>query len=73
VIFALQFIKSQDKLFKEEQTKLAGLTPVCFNCDQCCNVYRRFVQGTFEEAEASFHSQIKILEEEISRQKVRTL
>jgi hypothetical protein len=28
------------------------------------------VQGTFEEAEASFRSQIKILEEEVTRQKV---
>src|ERR1700691_3703723 len=32
-----------------------------------------FAQGTFEEAEASFRSQIKILEEEISRQKVRNV
>ncbi|KIM87652.1 hypothetical protein PILCRDRAFT_815228 [Piloderma croceum F 1598] len=52
LVKARAFIKSQDKLFKEEQAKLAGSTP-----------------GTFEEAEASFRSQIKILEEEISRQK----
>ncbi|TFK72592.1 HOOK-domain-containing protein [Pluteus cervinus] len=48
---ARQFIKSQDKLFKEQQ---AASTPP---------------SGTFEEAEASFRSQIKVLEEELTREK----
>jgi len=48
---AKTFIKSQDKLFKEEQAKKGG-----------------FGGGTFEEAEASFRSQIKVLEEEVARQ-----
>ncbi|KAF8919521.1 hypothetical protein CPB85DRAFT_812129 [Mucidula mucida] len=51
---AKQFIKSQDKLFKEEQaTKGISLSS----------------SGTFGEAEASFRSQIKILEEDLARQK----
>ncbi|EGN96139.1 hypothetical protein SERLA73DRAFT_185718 [Serpula lacrymans var. lacrymans S7.3] len=49
---AKSFIKSQDKLFKEEHAKVAGSSP-----------------GLFEEAEASFRSQIKVLEEEVVRQK----
>ncbi|CAL1703947.1 unnamed protein product [Somion occarium] len=47
---ARQFIKQQDKLFKEEQTK-KGVAP-----------------GAFEEAENSYKSQIKILEEDLARQ-----
>ncbi|KDR81389.1 hypothetical protein GALMADRAFT_239256 [Galerina marginata CBS 339.88] len=50
---AKQFIKSQDKLFKEQHaTNVATAS-----------------QGTFEEAETSFRSQIKVLEEDIARQK----
>lgn len=49
---ARQFIKEQDKLFKEEHASKAGSS-----------------SGTFEEAEASFRSQIKILEEDLARQK----
>ncbi|KAJ7445821.1 HOOK protein-domain-containing protein [Mycena galericulata] len=50
---ARSFIKSQDKLFKEQHAAQA-LT---------------IAPGTFEEAETSFRSQIKILEEEVTRQK----
>ncbi|KII88905.1 hypothetical protein PLICRDRAFT_175157 [Plicaturopsis crispa FD-325 SS-3] len=53
LVKARAFIKSQDKLFKEEQAKLATSAP----------------PGTFEEAEASFRSQIKVLEEDVVRQK----
>ncbi|KAJ7929345.1 HOOK protein-domain-containing protein [Mycena leptocephala] len=50
---ARTFIKSQDKLFKEQHAAQAlSVAP-----------------GTFEEAEASFRSQIRILEEELTRQK----
>ncbi|KAK7023834.1 HOOK protein-domain-containing protein [Favolaschia claudopus] len=50
---ARTFIKSQDKLFKEQHAAQAlSVAP-----------------GTFEEAEASFRSQIRILEEDVSRQK----
>ncbi|KAG5637856.1 hypothetical protein H0H81_002895 [Sphagnurus paluster] len=49
---AKAFIKSQDKLFKEQHAASAGSAP-----------------GLFEEAEASFRSQIKVLEEEVARQK----
>ncbi|KAK0197497.1 HOOK-domain-containing protein [Armillaria mellea] len=49
---ARQFIKEQDRLFKEEHASKAGSS-----------------SGTFEEAEASFRSQIKILEEDLARQK----
>ncbi|TFK42805.1 HOOK protein-domain-containing protein [Crucibulum laeve] len=50
---AKQFIKAQDKLFKEQHAAGAGSVS----------------SGTFEEAEASFRSQIKILEEDLARQK----
>ncbi|KAJ7632297.1 HOOK protein-domain-containing protein [Roridomyces roridus] len=50
---ARAFIKSQDKLFKEQHAAQALTVP----------------SGTFEEAETSFRSQIKILEEELTRQK----
>ncbi|KAJ7756771.1 HOOK protein-domain-containing protein [Mycena maculata] len=50
---ARSFIKSQDKLFKEQHAA-QGLT---------------IPSGTFDEAETSFRSQIKILEEELTRQK----
>ncbi|KAF7295154.1 hypothetical protein MIND_01054100 [Mycena indigotica] len=50
---ARTFIKSQDKLFKEQHAAHALSVP----------------PGTFEEAEASFRTQIKILEEDLARQK----
>ncbi|KAF8185017.1 HOOK protein-domain-containing protein [Mycena galopus ATCC 62051] len=50
---ARSFIKSQDKLFKEQHAAQA-LTAA---------------PGTFEEAEASFRSQIRVLEEDLVRQK----
>ncbi|KAJ3563188.1 hypothetical protein NP233_g9106 [Leucocoprinus birnbaumii] len=50
---ARQFIKEQDKLFKEQHAANAGSIPA----------------NAFEEAEASFRSQIKILEEEVEHQK----
>ncbi|KAF9532408.1 HOOK protein-domain-containing protein [Crepidotus variabilis] len=50
---AKQFIKQQDKLFKE----------------QFANSVASAAPGTFEEAEASFRSQIKVLEEDLARQK----
>ncbi|KXN90466.1 hypothetical protein AN958_04138 [Leucoagaricus sp. SymC.cos] len=53
---ARQFIKEQDKLFKEQHASNANSIPA----------------NAFEEAEASFRSQIKVLEEEIEHQK-RTL
>ncbi|KAJ7849065.1 HOOK protein-domain-containing protein [Mycena olivaceomarginata] len=50
---ARSFIKSQDKLFKEQHAAQAlSVAP-----------------GTYEEAEASFRSQIRILEEEVTRGK----
>ncbi|KAF7311669.1 hypothetical protein MKEN_01070500 [Mycena kentingensis (nom. inval.)] len=50
---ARAFIKSQDKLFKEQHAAQAlSVAP-----------------GTFEEAETSFRSQIKVLEDEVMRQK----
>ncbi|KNZ79392.1 Hook like protein [Termitomyces sp. J132] len=49
---AKAFIKSQDKLFKEQHAASLSSTP-----------------GLFEEAEASFRSQIKVLEEEVVRYK----
>ncbi|KIJ69598.1 hypothetical protein HYDPIDRAFT_80748 [Hydnomerulius pinastri MD-312] len=52
---AKQFIKSQDKLFKEEQAKLASISS----------------QNNFVEAEGSFQTQIKNLEEELARAKTR--
>ncbi|RPD65844.1 HOOK-domain-containing protein [Lentinus tigrinus ALCF2SS1-7] len=50
---AKAFIKQQDKLFKEEHAKSVGGIP----------------SGAFEEAENSYRSQIKILEEDLARQK----
>lgn len=50
---ARQFIKEQDKLFKEQHVASAGSIPA----------------NAFEEAETSFRSQIKILEEEVEHQK----
>ncbi|KAI0798101.1 HOOK-domain-containing protein [Abortiporus biennis] len=50
---ARAFIKQQDKLFKEEQAKKGLGLP----------------SGVFEEAEGSYRSQIKILEEELARRK----
>ncbi|KAG6861873.1 hypothetical protein C0995_010579 [Termitomyces sp. Mi166 len=49
---AKAFIKSQDKLFKEQHAANLSSTP-----------------SLFEEAEASFRSQIKVLEDEIARHK----
>ncbi|KAG6889791.1 hypothetical protein C0992_004209 [Termitomyces sp. T32_za158] len=49
---AKAFIKSQDKLFKEQYATNLSSAP-----------------GLFEEAEASFRSQIKLLEEEVARYK----
>ncbi|TFK82645.1 HOOK-domain-containing protein [Polyporus arcularius HHB13444] len=53
LVKAKAFIKQQDKLFKEEHAKSAGGIP----------------SGAFDEAENSFRSQIKILEEDLARQK----
>ncbi|KAG6833504.1 hypothetical protein H0H87_006076 [Tephrocybe sp. NHM501043] len=50
---AKAFIKSQDKLFKEQHAANASPAP-----------------GMFEEAEASFRSQIKVLEEELVHHKM---
>ncbi|KIY68000.1 HOOK-domain-containing protein [Cylindrobasidium torrendii FP15055 ss-10] len=50
---AKQFIKTQDKLFKEEH---AAKGPM-------------MAAGNFEEAETSFRQQIKLLEDELARQK----
>ncbi|KAG8811256.1 hypothetical protein FRC17_002555 [Serendipita sp. 399] len=52
-ISSLQFIKSQDKLFREEHAKALN----------------NLAGGQFDEAEESFRSQIKMLEEEIKRLK----
>lgn len=53
LVKAKQFIKNQDKLFKEEHAKTLSTA----------------AHGSFEEAEVSFRSQIKILEEEVARHK----
>ncbi|KAI0713274.1 HOOK-domain-containing protein [Earliella scabrosa] len=53
LVKAKAFIKQQDKLFKEEHAKSIGGVP----------------SGAFEEAENSYRSQIKILEEDNARQK----
>ncbi|KZT03569.1 HOOK-domain-containing protein [Laetiporus sulphureus 93-53] len=50
---ARSFIKQQDKLFKEEHAKKDGVVP----------------SGAFEEAEGSYRSQIKIMEEDVARYK----
>ncbi|KAH9831013.1 HOOK-domain-containing protein [Rhodofomes roseus] len=50
---ARNFIKEQDKLFKEEHAKKGITVP----------------SGAFDEAEGSYRSQIKILEEEMARLK----
>ncbi|KAG5645038.1 hypothetical protein DXG03_007217 [Asterophora parasitica] len=50
---AKAFIKSQDKLFKEQHALASSAVS----------------PGLFEEAETSFRSQIKVLEEEVARQK----
>ncbi|KAH9946359.1 HOOK-domain-containing protein [Epithele typhae] len=47
------FIKQQDKLFKEEHAKSTSSIPA----------------GAFDEAENSFRTQIKILEEDLARQR----
>lgn len=75
---AKQFIKSQDKLFKEQFANSAPSVSVnlslrlvlyLFWCSK--KIFFFFQQsGTFEEAEASFRSQIKVLEEDLARQKV---
>jgi protein HOOK3 len=65
-----QFINAQDKLFKDDQAaKLAASSSVRLILPTFDNALRS-LQSTFEEAEASFRSQIKILEEEIARSKV---
>ncbi|KAI0362749.1 HOOK-domain-containing protein [Trametes cingulata] len=53
LVKAKAFIKQQDKLFKEEHAKSVSGVP----------------SGAFEEAENSYRSQIKILEEDVARQK----
>ncbi|KAI1790752.1 HOOK-domain-containing protein [Ganoderma leucocontextum] len=53
LIKAKAFIKQQDKLFKEEHAKTGGSVS----------------SGAFEEAENSYRSQIRILEEDLARQK----
>ncbi|KIM31999.1 hypothetical protein M408DRAFT_64288 [Serendipita vermifera MAFF 305830] len=50
---ARQFIKAQDKLFRDEHSKALN----------------NLAGGQFDEAEESFRSQIKILEEEVARLK----
>ncbi len=77
---AKQFIKSQDKLFKEQFANSAPSVSVNLSLSLCVLCYTfvlvfnssfSFQQsGTFEEAEASFRSQIKVLEEDLARQKV---
>lgn len=68
----MKFIKAQDKLFKEQHaanvvTASVWLISSFFLPDLLVNSMQ---QGTFEEAEASFRSQIKVLEEDLARQKV---
>jgi hypothetical protein len=68
----MKFIKAQDKLFKEQHaanvvTASVWLFPSFFLPELLVNSMQ---QGTFEEAEASFRSQIKVLEEDLARQKV---
>lgn len=72
---SFQFIKSQDKLFKEEQTKLASMTAVCthFPLPPPCTSDCRPQQNISEDAESSFQAQIKTLKEELSRANVRTM
>ncbi|EJF62459.1 HOOK-domain-containing protein [Dichomitus squalens LYAD-421 SS1] len=53
LVKAKAFIKQQDKLFKEEHAKAGGTIPT----------------GAFEEAETSYRSQIRILEDDLARQK----
>lgn len=67
-----QFIKSQDKLFKEEQAKLASMTAVCAHVDfLTCTSHCDAQQNISEDAESSFQTQIKNLEEELSHANVR--
>jgi hypothetical protein len=66
----LQFIKSQDKLFKEQHAANMASAPVGSSFLPHSLAHKISQQGTFEEAEVSFRSQIKVLEEELARQKV---
>lgn len=69
---SFQFIKSQDKLFKEEQAKLASMTAVCIHFVSPLFMFDRNTQQNIsEDAEGSFQTQIKSLEEELSRANVR--
>ena len=70
----MQFIKQQDKLFKEEQVKkgvpLVRAISVCFFLFQ--KSFSWLPKGSFDEAEEGFRSQIKILDEELARKDVGT-
>lgn len=69
-----KFIKQQDKLFKEQHATNLAATSVSLSSSSyfCLPLLTNLQQGTFEEAEASFRSQIKVLEEDLARQKVST-
>lgn len=68
---AKQFIKTQDKLFKEEHAaKGPMMAAVRLSLSMpLMSVCLLVVQGNFEEAETSFRQQIKSLEDELARQK----
>jgi len=69
---AKQFIKDQDKLFREEHGKNAVSSGVCSDVSSSNDRYTDDVRkaGAFDENEETLRSQIKILEEEVSRFKV---
>jgi protein HOOK3 len=67
---ARQFIKNQDKLFKEQYSSGSANLPVTSNYIYHSPILTLRQAGTFEEAEASFRSQIKVLEEDLARQRV---
>ena len=67
----IQFIKQQDKLFREEQaTKLAGMSSVRSSLVFAMRALNKVDQSNFEEAEASYRTQIRIVQEELARAKV---
>ena len=68
---ARQFIRNQDKLFKEQYSSSSANLRVCHQGTKLLPILMVFKAGTFEEAEASFRSQIKLLEEDVARQKVK--
>jgi hypothetical protein len=65
----VQFIKQQDKLFKDQHAAGSGLpvSPRLFYCFRCSCVW----QG-YEEADGALRARVKALENDVARYKVFT-